>query len=132
MHKTIYLVWISIFTLVIVMGCSDMGSDPVSTGSEDPKKPVSFSADIDPIFAANSCAGCHGGSGGLVLTSHTDLMTGGNSGVVVISGDADNSILYKKISGDTAGERMPLGGSKLDQELIDKIKDWINEGALDN
>ena len=93
---------------------------------------VSWSGDILPIFRQNSCVGCHGGNGGLSLGTYASLMRGGVSGQAVIPSDADNSLLYRKVDGFSAGDRMPQGGARLDQDLIDMIRDWINEGALDN
>jgi len=92
---------------------------------------VSWAEEIQPIFS-NSCIVCHGSLGGLTLSSYISALSGGQSGDIIIPGDSENSILYKRISGNTAGERMPQGGTPLAQDKIDLIKDWIDEGALDN
>jgi hypothetical protein len=45
-------------------------------------------------------------------------------------GDPDNSYLVQKVEGTAAvGGRMPLGGSRIPQEEIDLIRQWISEGA---
>ena len=44
---------------------------------------VDYHTQIQPLFN-NSCISCHGGSGGLSLTSYDNIMNGGNSGDVVI------------------------------------------------
>lgn len=45
--------------------------------------------------------------------------------------DSDNSFLFMKVSGDPrAGQRMPLGRAPLNDESIQLIKDWIDQGAL--
>lgn len=88
---------------------------------------VSWAGDIQPILN-NSCTACHGGNGGLFLDSYSSLMSGG----VVVPGDADGSILYLRVAGTSAGSQMPQGKSPLARSLIDKIRAWINEGALDN
>ena len=103
-----------------------------TTADEGGGSGVSWSGDILPILQQNSCVFCHGGSGRLNLDNYAALMRGGESGPVVIPGDGDNSLLYKRVDGFSAGDRMPRGGARLDQSLIDKIRDWINEGALDN
>ena len=90
---------------------------------------VNFSAEIKPLFS--SCADCHGGSGGLSLSSYTSLMTGGNSGAVVTPGDGAGSLLVKKLRG-TAGTRMPKDQDPLNDTTINLIETWINEGAKDN
>ena len=54
----------------------------------------------------------------------------------VVAGDADNSFLIDKLEGNnlggTRGDRMPLGSPFLDQNSIDAIRIWIDQGALDN
>jgi hypothetical protein len=46
--------------------------------------------------------------------------------------DAANSALYRRIEG-TCGSLMPLDGSgALPQAQRDLIRDWINQGALNN
>jgi len=95
---------------------------------------VSYTGEVQPIFNAN-CAGssCHigGNASGLRLNSRTTLMQGGNSGAVVIPGDAQNSIIIKRLEGRLT-PRMPFGGSALPTDDIQTIRDWIDEGALDN
>ena len=90
---------------------------------------VNFSTEIKPLFS--SCTGCHGGYGGLSLSSYTNLMTGGNSGAVVTPGDGSGSLLVKKLRG-TAGEQMPKDQDPLNDTTINLIETWINEGAKDN
>ena len=104
---------------------------------------VSFSSDIQPIFTA-SCAisGCHDastGSAGLVLTegkAYTQLVdvtsTQDASKKRVTPGDTTNSYLVMKLEGrGTVGSEMPPGGT-LSAEEIQRIKDWIDNGAEDN
>jgi hypothetical protein len=54
----------------------------------------------------------------------------------VVAGSADTSFLYEKISknspaGGKGGTRMPQGGALTSCE-IDAIKQWINDGAMNN
>ena len=53
---------------------------------------ISYSLTIQPIFTAN-CTSCHGSSGGLTLTSYSDLM--GND--VVDPGNSMTSKLIQKL-----------------------------------
>lgn len=97
---------------------------------EEPAATVSFSADVQPILDSR-CANCHGGErveGGFILLTYADLMAGGDEGLVIIPGDAANSLLAQLIE---AG-KMPKRGGNLNPAQIQIILDWINEGALDN
>ncbi|HKJ68371.1 MAG TPA: Ig-like domain-containing protein, partial [bacterium] len=81
---------------------------------------VSLSANVQPIFSAN-CTGCHGGNGGLFLTSdqaYDNLVNTESVGYApmnrVVPGSPENSVLYLKVTGDQqVGQRMPQGGSAL-------------------
>tara|TARA_B100000214_G_scaffold28442_1_gene18532 strand:- start:1157 stop:1792 length:636 start_codon:yes stop_codon:yes gene_type:complete len=91
---------------------------------------VSYTNQIQPIFNAN-CTSCHvgGGAATLDLTSYNGVMSGGVSGLSIISGDNENSLLYIRIilpEGE-AGSMPP--NDPLSQEEINLIGDWINEGA---
>jgi hypothetical protein len=100
--------------------------------------PVSFSNQIQPIFNAQ-CTSCHGGNGGLSITasvSYTNLVnvnaqSSCTSLKRVLPHDAANSVLYKKVSGTTCGSQMPQG-STLNSGEIAFIRDWINQGAMNN
>lgn len=109
---------------------------------------VSYSAEIQDIWDASCVAGCHvqGGSGmtsgGLVLTapSHAELVgpmsIQATTMPIVTPGDPNNSYLWHKLNGtfqDVGGSglSMPLG-TKLPQDQLDLVEDWILGGALDN
>ncbi len=91
---------------------------------------VSYNNQIHPIFNTN-CTSCQvgGGAATLDLTSYDGVMSGGVSGLSIISGDNENSELYIRIilPEGTAGSMPP--NDPLSQEEIDLIGDWINEGA---
>ena len=91
---------------------------------------VSYTNQIQPIFNTN-CTSCHvgGGAATLDLTSYDGVMSGGVSGLSIISGDNENSELYIRIilPEGTAGSMPP--NDPLSQEEINLISDWINEGA---
>ncbi len=108
------------------------GEVAVTIVTEAPQ--ISYSQQIQPIFNAN-CGGqqCHigGSSFGLRLNNYSTLMEGGNSGVVVIPGDPQNSIIIKRLEGRIIPQ-MPFGRSPLPQATIQLIRDWIAEGAHNN
>ena len=86
---------------------------------------IDYETEIQTIFN-NNCISCHGNSGGLSLESYANLMAGGNSGTVIISGNHSNSLLWQKINN---GEMPPSG--ELSSSDIDLIAAWIDEGALE-
>ena len=96
-----------------------------------------YDSEIQPIFT-NNCTSCHGTSGNLDLSqgnSYTNLVNVASSGYSgfqrVKPGDPMNSVLHQKIVGNTSfGDRMPQGGSALAQADEEKIKNWIQNGAV--
>ena len=86
---------------------------------------VDYQTQIQPIFNEN-CTNCHGYSGGLALGNYDQLMSGGNSGDLVIPGDYQNSILWQRID---SGE-MPPGGN-ISNAQLELIETWIMQGALE-
>ena len=89
---------------------------------------IDYNLSIQSIFNQN-CTGCHDSSnpaGGLNLLSYEDLM----SNNVIVPGDHEASELYDRITRpESSNGDMPPAGS-LDQDEIDLIADWIDEGAL--
>ena len=102
-------------------------NDDCGVCSGDNSSCVNYSTEIQPIFNAN-CTSCHGGSGGLNLTSYSDLM--GND--VVDPGNSMTSKLIQKLRGTASGYQMPKSQDPLDEATINLIETWIDEGALDN
>jgi hypothetical protein len=97
-----------------------------------PPPPVSYSADVAPIFAMH-CNSCHGDAGGLSTRTHAELMTGGHLGRVIIPGDPDRSLLIHFVDGRRGKEQlMPLGGRPLMAEQIETIRRWIAAGARED
>jgi hypothetical protein len=130
---------LAIVVALVIAGCADRGSNPVSTDQSAPPPPVtqsgsvSFQSQIKPIFLRYGCASCHGGSGGLFVQTVAQILQGGVDGPGVISGKADASIIIKKLSANPPfGDRMPQGGPYLPDSTMQVIKDWINQGAKDN
>jgi len=114
-----------------------------------PGAPVSFATDVQPIFT-NSCifSGCHNSNDraqGLVLqagSSFSALL--GSQGLGLRSTEDQNfflvdpshsaiSYLILKLEGtQTSGSQMPLSMPPLSSPTIQVIKDWIDQGALNN
>lgn len=98
-------------------------SPPAAT---NPAAAVDFVRDIQPIFA-KSCSNCHGAKtqmGGLRLDSKKIALA-----KAIQPGNAAGSELYQRVAGLGEHTRMPMGG-KLQQAEIDRIKQWIDAGAV--
>ena len=94
---------------------------------------VDYNTEIQPIFNSN-CINCHHpGSSSfnnheLNLTSYSGLMTGGESGAVIIPGNSGASILIDEISD---GDMPPGNNPDLSSNEVNLIAQWIDEGALE-
>ncbi len=105
------------------------GSVPAH-GQQGSGAKVNFGEDILPIFKS-SCQGCHGAAmqmGQLRLDSKQLALKGGQSGKVILPGDAAASILYRRVAAIGEQPRMPMGG-ELPPEQIDLLRRWIEQGA---
>ena len=104
--------------------------------------PVSFVRDLQPVFT-RSCLtlACHEGdnpTGGFQLTAAqaaTSLRQRlSRAGVcvgqpLVVPGDPDVSVLFRRVAGVGCGGRMPLGPLPLPPATVDAIRAWIAGGA---
>jgi hypothetical protein len=123
-------------------GSSSSSSSSSSEGSSTSTGPMGeFDTRIQPIFSERcTCHLSSVGSGGLSLRAglaYDNLVGVPSAGAPmftrVVAGDADASYLIAKLEGTHLemgglGAQMPLGGT-LDQDLIDEIRAWIDEGA---
>ena len=124
-------------TLLLVAGCSDHGADLAGPGDGGQDDPVSYAAQIQPIFDVN-CLGCHGpgGNAGLDLSpavSYANLVgenAQASAGIRVVAGDAASSVLYLRLTGDGLGLMPPAGD--LGTATTELVQRWIDEGAEEN
>lgn len=99
---------------------------------------VTYSRTVRPIINSNCACHLNGQvSGGLNMDSYDNLLRGGQNNAAfpaVIPFDGAASLVYRKVSEDRppVGQRMPLGGPFLTTDDQLKIKEWIDQGALDN
>jgi mono/diheme cytochrome c family protein len=87
-----------------------------------------------PILDQN-CYGCHGGTpirGGLNMSTQASFLKGGRDGVVIVPGNAEQSLLVKVIRHEgPAAHPMPMPpGGKLSDADIATITQWIQAGAI--
>ena len=86
---------------------------------------VSFSEDLVPIleewaYPAHSTQG----AGGIFLATYEDIMQ------YVVPGNPEESMLYRRLTGDGVPVMPPSG--KLPDETIQLFYDWIEQGAKNN
>jgi ankyrin repeat protein len=91
-----------------------------------------FGRDVQPLLKLH-CMECHGPTQqmrGLRLDRRVSALPNriGANGARIIPGNSEASVLYQRISGTTAGPRMPPSGP-LSAEQIALVKSWIDEGA---
>ena len=88
---------------------------------------VSYQADILPLWG--ECVICHSGNEPPNLedmVSYDELLNG-----FVVPNDADASVLYKSLLGIDNVSLMPPG-AMWPNARINLVRDWINQGALNN
>lgn len=96
----------------------------------DPPVRVDFARDIEPIFRSR-CHTCHGEqeqSGQLRLDFRDVALAAGPKGRRIVPFDPAASELYRRVTGVSGGERMPLNGN-LSASEIERIRLWIDQGA---
>ena len=88
--------------------------------------------EVRAIFA-HSCYQCHSElkqKGELVLETEEGVMKGGESGKILVKGDAENSEIIRRLTLPRDHEEsMPGKGKALKQEEIELIGLWIDQGA---
>src|SRR5215471_10576093 len=93
-------------------------------------EPVSFSKQIRPILET-SCWKCHGAAmqlSRLDLRTRETALKGGDRGPAIVPGNARESRFFRLVSGNET-PAMPMDGTKLTDEQISAIKNWIEQGA---
>jgi formate dehydrogenase gamma subunit len=94
-----------------------------SIATEQPASAPTWDNSIGAMLQAQ-CGLCHGDAGGLNVETWLDALNGGDSGPVILPGDAENSLLViRQQAGDHPGQ--------LGEEEITQLIEWINTGALE-
>ncbi|MCO8121198.1 hypothetical protein NHH03_05570 [Stieleria sp. TO1_6] len=109
---------------------------PSATGQSVPEEQrVDYWQDIMPLLKRN-CLACHRenqAEGGLSLESNESLMRGGDSGLAVVAGHPDQSLLFARISGAEEPlmppEQNSVGAMPLTEHQQRMLKNWIDQGA---
>lgn len=131
------------------VACHTQVFDPNATNGTNAStvRTVSYAQDVQPILTM-ACAGCHSPGGAADLQLIPMYLREGESYaaivnqpsvqlddvVLVVPGDSASSLLYVKVSSDDPpiGMRMPRYAPVLTEDEIALIREWIDQGALDN
>lgn len=101
------------------------------------KDEVSFSKDVFPLFKAK-CLKCHEqddeNPNDFAMDNYEMLMKSGITKKIIIPGNSKKSYLIIKLHPKPPkGAQMPIfSKKKLDEEEIDLITTWIDQGAKNN
>jgi mono/diheme cytochrome c family protein len=93
---------------------------------------VNYLQQIKPILAKR-CYACHGAlkqEAGLRLDTAALAIRGGDSGPVIIPGDAKASVLIQRVTASDESERMPPIGEPLQPDQIATLRSWIAQKAV--
>jgi nitrate/TMAO reductase-like tetraheme cytochrome c subunit len=84
--------------------------DAQSAAPPEGSKPLTYNDSIGPLLSIR-CSTCHGENGqmGLNVTTYASLMAGSQSGPVIVTGDPQNSLLVKVLSGTTPHDSQTPG-----------------------
>jgi mono/diheme cytochrome c family protein len=88
-----------------------------------------FENKIRPILTTQ-CGSCHQtkSAGGLSLTSRDAILKGGDSGPAIVPGAPEKSLLLTAVH-QTGELKMPPKGTKLTDEEIASLSEWVKMGA---
>src|SRR4051812_33869501 len=114
--------------LVAALGGSALG---VSTPAQTAAPPADYARDVRPILEAR-CYECHGTKktrGRLRLDVKISALKGGSTGPAVIPGNADDSLMVRRVLGLDGEDRMPLDKDPLPPDQIATLRAWIAQGA---
>ncbi len=125
---------------IIIFFAADSSAKDSEVVSITVAQAVSFANNVRDILTTRcATSGCHGlgsSQGGFTMGNVTwsEIRNGaGNHGAVLVAGNAASSNLFlKTTSNPPFGARMPADGTTLSTADQTAIRDWINQGALDN
>jgi mono/diheme cytochrome c family protein len=113
-----------------VLGLAVLAALPLASHAR--QAPVDFTRDVQPILQKH-CYTCHGGEkvtgGGLRLDSRAAAMKGGDSGLAIVPGNSEHSLIVRRVRGLDGAERMPFKGPPLAESDIALLRAWVDQGA---
>lgn len=131
MKKSIFYIVVLFFGLLFMTACEYdfVEREQVEVPDPDPDNPISFTAEIAPIFTnGDYCTACHNTGGQTpnleTASSYNSLTTGG----YVNTTTPEESIIITNNSPGTSGHAW----KKFTSSQAAKVLLWITEGALNN
>lgn len=126
MKEKKYIILIGFLLVLGMASCEYNFINPEKGEPVDPEVPISFSAEVEPIWTTQSCTGCHDGSGLFSLKAGEAYNSLTTNNLLDLD-QADNSkILTVPGSSGLHADKDYIGNQR---ELI---KVWIEQGAKDN
>ncbi len=118
-------------TLLPILGLCTISAVPVSA---DDAGLEFFEKKVRPVLVEN-CYKCHSSEarkpkGGLLLDNRDGLRKGGESGLAIVPGKPDESLLIKAVRYAEPGLKMPPKG-RLPDAVIADLEKWVAMGAPD-
>ena len=125
----------ALFTLAVFTGLvSPVRAADAATTATAPAadQAAFFDGKIRPILEQH-CYECHSHKaekikGGFLLDSRAALLTGGNSGAVVVPGKPAESLLIKAVSYTDPDLQMPPKGKRLSGDQVALLTEWVKQG----
>jgi hypothetical protein len=110
--------------IIVIAGCTYNKEEELypNTGVNCDTSNVRFTATIVPILQKYECSFCHSSvtlSGNISLANYNSVKT-----------QVNNGRLFGAINHQPGFSPMPQGGNKMNQCDINKVKAWIDAGAL--
>ncbi len=122
----------------LAFGCLAIGVESEIARADGENDTDFFEKRIRPIFVER-CESCHSASkgktnGGLALDTRDGWKKGGESGIPVVPGEPDKSLLIHAVRYDADGPQMPPkeAGGRLTASEIAAFTEWVIRGAPDS
>jgi hypothetical protein len=131
---------VSFLCFITFISCAD-GIVSECPEEQTVKVRATFSSIQSEVLTKNcATAGCHTGnepvagldlSQGVAYSNIVNKEAPFGSGIYIKPGNSAESYLYQRISSTNPGSVMPAAG-RLPQNVIDSVRVWIENGALNN
>ncbi len=104
----------------------------LAAGAVTAAEPVDYLRDIKPLLHER-CFACHGAlqqKSQLRLDTGAAILKGGEGGPAVVAGQSGKSPILDRVTTTDNAQRMPPEGKPLTPEQIEKLRAWIEQGAV--